>query len=793
MVVLTCLFWHGKDFAFVSMDATPAWAKSMHSAALGSQLDVWAPDTWLGTRYGSISPEPNWLIFRFTDFPTSITSLFAFNLLLGGIGMYLLLRTLGLGTWPRYFGAFAYLLTNGVVTLIYPGHVNKVMTFAWVPFSLAVFLAGMDRRSLILFSFSGGFLGLSLLAGEVQVPYYLGFWYGIWICISCITQKKTAESLNNRVLFHTAALTVVGVSALLVGGSTVIHSLRYLAGNAPIAGGASSSQNWQFATQFYFPPQEVLSFITTIQFFGGPQAYWGHCGDPTPIRLSDEYMGLLPFALAILGGWICWKKSRNGRFFVIMGLGSLLASFGRSGLVYGILYQLPLMKSQRNPHRWSYFVAIAACVLAAHGLQWLIEKLSKPVSKNEKAGSPWRKWSYGLWIFTGVGAVLYLTASGLQPGPESVAKWYYGDAAMTSNGAALFLERTRMMLEALIRTGLFLVLSSLTLWLALVIHLNERLAPYRRIAWIPMILTLVLDLSGNAKRYLYTYDWKARYLHNDLANFFKQDPDLFRIKVLGTQQSPILNDLVTNILPFHRLQVVDPPASSRLPTDYGALFDHLQNHYTRTDRYFDFFNVKYILAPGPFADANIQLQSIGEWNGLHLYKREHFLPRAWLVSHALVVKDGPEEILTETFHPSRNFRDLVVLESSPQQTSLMAPSDGKIPTPPEGVGNANITRYEDNFVELVASTDRPAMLVVGEKWDADWKAWLDGKAVPILKANFLMRAIELSPGTHSVVMKYRPSNIGFWISLCSLAAMAAGGFIWWTGIGKSRGRSCARG
>ena len=67
------------------------------------------------------------------------------------------------------------------------------------------------------------------------------------------------------------------------------------------------------------------------------------------------------------------------------------------------------------------------------------------------------------------------------------------------------------------------------------------------------------------------------------------------------------------------------------------------------------------------------------------------------------------------------------------------------------------------------------MLVMSEKWDPDWKAWVDEKPAKIFKANFLMRAIELLPGKHVVRMEYRPSAVGFWISLVSTTVFMLAG------------------
>lgn len=92
--------------------------------------------------------------------------------------------------------------------------------------------------------------------------------------------------------------------------------------------------------------------------------------------------------------------------------------------------------------------------------------------------------------------------------------------------------------------------------------------------------------------------------------------------------------------------------------------------------------------------------------------------------------------------------------------------------------SARIIRHEDNRVEIETSSDAPAMLVMSEKWDPDWRAWLDGMPVKIFKANFLMRAIEAPPGKHVVLMEYRPSMRPFWFSTVSVAILGLCGTAW---------------
>jgi hypothetical protein len=790
---LFVFFCHSANQAIFTQDAPAFWFQRMHDALKGRFFEVWFIEPWLGQRYGPISPDLNMIFLRWFDYPFSATLIFAVNLFIGGLGMYVLLRVLKLERFPCCFGGLAFLLTNTVITLIFPGHTYKLMTAAWIPFSIAAFVTALATSRLRYHILSGAFLGLALLGGEVQLAYYLGLWYGVWLVVHLAQVWRNGQLTVSQGSLQAGGLCLIAVCALVLAASTTFHRISYLSENQTITATVGTEKNWHFATQFYFPPEELLSYLTTIQFFGGPEAYWGRDGNPTPLRLSDDYMGLLPLGFAILGGIACWRIWQ-ARLFIIMGIGSLLISFGREGGLYWFLYQLPTMKSQRNPHRWSYFVALATCVLAAYGIQWFLQQLNE----NGNRLRDWSRWQRNLLIAGLFGALLFIAAGAFLLMPESVAAYWYPSQFLSSSQGSLGLRRAEMMLGSLTRTGLFLSLSTLSVLWLIRTHLGSGAGTVRggwgrkiRLSFFILLMVVLADLGVNARRYIQFYSWRESLDCKELVGFLRQDKDLFRVKVLAAQQNPILNPLITFILPFHGIPVLDPPAISRMPVEYEKFFNFCQQHYVRSDRYFDYFNIKYVFSSGPFQDPMVKFASVAQWQGIYIYKRDTCFPRAWLAGNARVVTGDDEAVLSATLHPSLNLRQTVVLSEKPRAV----PVDGaaqplsKDPSPKHVAhkepstasdlsGDVNILRYTDNELEVEASADGPTILVIGEKWDPGWKAWVNGEPSRILRANYLMRAVEVPPGKNRVRMEYRPSLTGFWISTISVLGLALVGAVY---------------
>jgi uncharacterized membrane protein YfhO len=68
--------------------------------------------------------------------------------------------------------------------------------------------------------------------------------------------------------------------------------------------------------------------------------------------------------------------------------------------------------------------------------------------------------------------------------------------------------------------------------------------------------------------------------------------------------------------------------------------------------------------------------------------------------------------------------------------------------------------YAPKAIVLSANAAAPSILLLNDKFDSNWKAFVDGKPAPILHANFIMRGVYLAPGTHTVEFRFMlPNNL----------------------------------
>jgi hypothetical protein len=60
---------------------------------------------------------------------------------------------------------------------------------------------------------------------------------------------------------------------------------------------------------------------------------------------------------------------------------------------------------------------------------------------------------------------------------------------------------------------------------------------------------------------------------------------------------------------------------------------------------------------------------------------------------------------------------------------------------------------------LETRSDGDGYLVVSDAWDPWWRATVDGREAPVLRANVAFRAVPVPAGTHVVAMRYRPTPV----------------------------------
>ena len=79
--------------------------------------------------------------------------------------------------------------------------------------------------------------------------------------------------------------------------------------------------------------------------------------------------------------------------------------------------------------------------------------------------------------------------------------------------------------------------------------------------------------------------------------------------------------------------------------------------------------------------------------------------------------------------------------------------------------------------------ETPGLVVLADLWDKGWQAYLNGKRVPILRANHAIRGVVVPAGSGTLEFRYAPASFAWGLRLAGLAAVA---LLVWLGIALRR-------
>ena len=99
----------------------------------------------------------------------------------------------------------------------------------------------------------------------------------------------------------------------------------------------------------------------------------------------------------------------------------------------------------------------------------------------------------------------------------------------------------------------------------------------------------------------------------------------------------------------------------------------------------------------------------------------------------------------------------VVNEFKPREEVVMLKDQAKLlkKTSFTGEGTITMKSYAPNKIAYDSKSSSNQFAVFSEIYYADgWKAFIDGKEVPIIKSNYLLRGVEIPAGNHSVELKF---------------------------------------
>jgi len=135
------------------------------------------------------------------------------------------------------------------------------------------------------------------------------------------------------------------------------------------------------------------------------------------------------------------------------------------------------------------------------------------------------------------------------------------------------------------------------------------------------------------------------------------------------------------------------------------------------------------------------------------------LPRAYAVGGARVADGVPAlaALVDPAFDPRRE---------------IVLPEGGAVEPPVGFRGDVRIASESASRLDLEAHLTANGYVVLVDGYDPGWRAWVDGRRVPLLRANVAFRAVAVPAGRHTVEMAYRPTAALAGLAVSGLTCLA---------------------
>ncbi len=692
--------------------------------------------------------------------------------MMGMLSFYILMLVLRVHPIIGIFGAILFSFSTNNLVLLNAGHVTKISTLMNAPLIIAGVIAAYRGRYLLgLVTFGIG-MAINLRSDHPQMTYYLGLVMVIYVLIEFI------KSIRSGQLAHFAKASGYMVVGLLLAlgsfSNKMLPTLEYSADTMrgkPILtqsnSGDSSSKveglAWDYAMRWsngwidLFPSfiphfvggssgEHVSSksgFAKELRRRGmntrnGVQAptYWGGL----PFTSGPIYFGAVIFLLFFIGafylkGSLKWWVIAGSIFTFLISLGYNLEWFNKLLFDY-----FPVFNKFRTPNSVLSVTAIIIPLLAAVSLDQLI--------KDDKV-------DFKKLLLPGVGLAVFSLILGLI-GPGFFDMSTPADAQYAQSGfdtQILEDDRGDMMRSSCLRTFGYMMFALLGLWAYSKAYLKKE------------YLMIIIGLLGVVDQFFINFKY-----------FTADDFTSQRASRSAFEQRPVDQQILQDPDIYYRVMdnTVDQRSSSAASYYHKTIGgmhaaklqryeDMLEYYITKGDMpVLNMLNAKYIIySPGQGAAAQVQRNTAA-------------LGNAWFVNKVTMVDNADAEIgAMKEFDPAgeafvhKEFADYVGGWTGSKS------------------GTIRLTSYKPDELIYETSSDSDQFAVFSEVWygpDKGWNAYLDGQLVDHIRANYILRAMKVPSGNHTVKFVFEPSSYktGNLISLiCSGLLLLIGAFYAW--------------
>ena len=782
-------------------DDPALWTGSMFSGM---------PSTQISVPYKGDATTPLYDLLFWGERPPSY-------LIISLLGGFLLFLAFGVNPWLSAVGAIAVTFCSYNMQIIQVGHNTKMVAIAFMPWVLAALVYAYRRKAFlgaVLFALA---LSFQIKANHPQITYYLAFivfGYAIAeLCGAIVAQKRQkaagAGRLSDSLL--TSGTTVVPpfretplgrwlTASVLVlvggllgiatnankllptyeyaeytmrGGSELTHDEHNQTGDGlkldyatawsygigetpnlliPNFNGGSSSGELSRESETYKYLRSVGANAENMR--KGMPLYWG----PQPFTAGPMYLGAVSLFLFVFG--LCVIRGRYKWWIAGVSLLALLLAWGSHFMWFSEMFfkYAPLYNKFRTVSMILVILQVTVPLMGILGVNAALFGKEPLPEKKIKNGL-----LTALGVTGGISLLFVLFPSLAGDFASSSDAMFGGNTALVE---ALRDDRRSLLRADAFRSLIFIVLAAGVFFASW----KGKLKAMPAVALLGILL--LVDLWGVDKRYLNKEhfvterNFDGQFAPRPVDNAIHQDTALsYRVldltvntfndaivsyhhKTVGGY-SPAKLQRYQDLIDFHiapEMSAMIEDINSAIPTarTIGELEDVLGYYPVLA-----MLNTKYIVVdPG-----SLPLTYDGR------------LGNGWLVSRSRTASTADAEMAA-------------LGDIDPAVEAVIFDPDAADGTVTEYAGadsgRVELTYYSPNRLRYNVSTPAKGVAVFSEiYYPAGWKAYVDGEEKPILRADYVLRALLIDEGEHEVEFVFAPDSfvVGRDISLASSIAI----------------------
>lgn len=685
---------------------------------------------------------------------------------------YILMRAFNINKWLSIVGALATGFSSYFFIIVQAGHNSKTSSIALISVVAAGFFLIFRKRYGLGVVLTMLFTAIGF-GNHPQMSYYLFMMIGLFFFAELYThikEKRYKDLAIGSALFFGSLFIGLGT-----GSSTIFVNQEYA--EQTMRGGHSDLQkvsdaenktkglDLDYATQWSYGIDESLSFLipgvmggastydvgtdselykslvkngvprnSAAQFCANVPLYWGD----QPFTAGNVYMGAIVCFLFVLGllivkGPYKWAILAATLFSVALAWGHNFMPLTELFFKYFPMY--------------NKFRAVSSILIVAEVAMPLlgflaIKALMDGTVAREKA-------MRSIYVATGVTAGICLFIAlfgGMVFDFKAPVDASFASSLPDFAYQGILAEREALMKGDAWRSFLFIVLAAATLW----IYTKGWLKWGYMVAILGVLV--MADMWPVNKRYLNDEhfvtkrDNKAAFQMYPYEQQILQDKDPhFRVMNLTTST---FNDARTS----YYLKSIGGYSAAKLRRYQDLIDQHISKMNMGV---IGMLNAKYFIVPDQKTGQAI------------VQRNPYAMGNAWFVD-TLQVVDTPNEESDALNHIDLHTTAVLDKEFASYVSNFTPGTDS--------TATVRLTKYTPRYLDYEYTTGKPGTIVFSEiYYPYGWKATIDGEPADIYRVNYMLRAINVPAGKHTIHMEFAPDSAkrGDTIALICIGIMYA--------------------